>query len=96
MTTVYITKHGDGIWIHHLIPTAPEDRRRALAKTLFESGRTTDKETHFHPDVHTLALLAKGFEGHDPIEVLAEIDEAEIPEDRYFRNAWEFSNADPD
>ena len=73
----------------------PNDGREAdwwMAKVLFEASRTTDMETSFNFDVHTLAAIAAGLDGHRPLAVLAEIEFSDLPSDRYFRGAWEWSD----
>ena len=48
-----------------------------LTKTLFEISRTSDMTTHFDPAVHTR-------------EAIADTDVRSL--DRYFRDAWEWSD----
>ncbi len=63
-----------------------------LTKTLFELSRTTDKEGHFDPEVHTREAIAAGLEGHRPLSLLGECEDTDLPSDRYFRNAWEWED----
>jgi hypothetical protein len=63
-----------------------------LAKTLFALSRTTDMDTHFNPAVHTLEAIAAGISGHRALALTAECEDADLPTDRYFRNAWEWSD----
>lgn len=66
-------------------------RQHILAKNLFELSRTTDMTTHFNSTVHTLDAIAAGLPGHKPLSYLSccECDRADLPQDRYFREAWE-------
>ena len=73
----------------------PNDGREAdwwMAKVLFEASRTTDTTTRFDPNVHTLEAIATGLDGHRPLAVLDEIEFSDLPSDRYFRDAWEWSD----
>jgi len=63
-----------------------------LTKTLFELSRTTDTTTHFDPAIHTREAIAAGIEGHRALALLAECEDTDLPTDRYFRNAWEWSD----
>jgi hypothetical protein len=63
-----------------------------LTKTLFELSRTTDKTTHFDPAVHTREAIAAGISGHRALALTAECEDTDLPSDRYFRNAWEWSD----
>jgi hypothetical protein len=63
-----------------------------LTKTLFELSRTTDKTTHFDLAVHTREAIAAGIAGHRPLALLAECEDTDLPSDRYFRDAWEWSD----
>jgi len=65
-------------------------KRYNLEKHLFELSRTTDMESHFDPAVHTLEVIARGIEGHRPLAILGECDVSELPDDLYFRDAWEW------
>jgi len=61
-----------------------------LTKALFEHSRTTDREGHFNPEIHTRSVIADGILGHCALSLSAEIDDTELPTDRYFRDAWEW------
>ena len=63
-----------------------------LTKTLFELSRTTDLTTHFDPAVHTREAIAAGISGHRALALTAECEDTDLPSDRYFRNAWEWSD----
>ena len=63
-----------------------------LTKTLFELSRTTDMTTHFDPAVHTRDAIAAGISGHRALALTAECEDTDLPSDRYFRNAWEWSD----
>ena len=62
-----------------------------LTKSLFELSRTSDMTTHFDPSVHTRAAIAAGIAGHRALSLTAECEDSDLPADRYFRNAWEWS-----
>ena len=61
-----------------------------LTKTLFEHSRTTDRNGHFDPAVHTREAIAAGISGHRALSLTGEIDDADLPTDRTFRDAWEW------
>ena len=63
-----------------------------LTKTLFEMSRTTDTTTHFDRAIHTRAAIAAGISGHRALALTAECEDSDLPTDRYFRNAWEWSD----
>lgn len=63
-----------------------------LTKTLFELSRTTDTTTHFDPAVHTREAIAAGISGHRALALTAECEDTDLPSDRYFRGAWEWSD----
>ena len=63
---------------------------RKLTKTLFEISRTTDLTTKFDPAVHTRDAIAAGISGHRALSLTAEVEDSDIPNDRTFRNAWEW------
>ena len=63
-----------------------------LTKVLFELSRTTDMTTHFNPAVHTREAIAAGISGHRALALTGECDDTDLPTDRYFRNAWEWSD----
>ena len=69
-----------------------DDRNEAYAlnKMLFELSRTTDLESHFDPEVHTLERIASNLiDGHRPVRLLGDCLQSELP-DETFRNAWEW------
>lgn len=66
-----------------------QDRR--LPKSMFELSRTTDLDTHFDPLVHTLAAIAAGLPGHDPL-FWVEMEDTDLPADRTDRAKWEIHN----
>lgn len=90
MSKRYITTLPDGalgvISLNEDDPTGDE-----LARTLFSLSRSADKTTRFDPAIHTLSNIASGISGHAPLEY-HECDEDDLPADRYFRNAWEWSD----
>jgi hypothetical protein len=63
-----------------------------LTKTLFELSRTTDMDTHFDPMLHTRAAIAGGISGHRALALTGECDHTDLPSDRYFRGAWDWSD----
>jgi hypothetical protein len=63
-----------------------------LTKVLFELSRTTDMTTHFNPEIHTREAIAAGLEGHRALALTAECEDSDLPSDRYFRDAWEWSD----
>ena len=63
-----------------------------LTKTLFELSRTTDLEIHFDASIHTREAIAAGLDGHRPLSLLAECEDTDLPNDDYFRNAWEWED----
>ena len=63
-----------------------------LTKTLFELSRTTDMTTKFDASIHTRDAIAAGLDGHRALSVTAECEDTDLPTDRYFRNAWEWSD----
>ena len=63
-----------------------------LTKTLFEMSRTTDTTTHFDSAVHTRDAIAAGISGHRALALAGECEDSDLPSDRYFRNAWEWSD----
>ena len=90
MAKRYITTNADGtIAITQFSGSDPDDTR--LAKMLFALSRTTDMTTHFDPAVHTLAVIAAGISGHRALALTGECEDTDLPSDRYFRNAWEWS-----
>ena len=63
-----------------------------LTKALFELSRTTDMITHFDAAVHTRDAIAAGIAGHRALTIVGECEDTDLPTDRYFRNAWEWSD----
>jgi hypothetical protein len=77
----------------------------ALAKTMFEQSRNIhmelvdgilvkmhdDPNEHFDASIHTLAAIAAGIPGHFQL-ACREVQDTDLPSDRYFRNAWEWSD----
>tara|TARA_R100000458_G_C8186813_1_gene181901 strand:- start:437 stop:712 length:276 start_codon:yes stop_codon:yes gene_type:complete len=91
MAKRYITTQSDGTLAITEIAGDDADGSK-LTKTLFELSRTTDMTTHFDPDVHTREAIAAGLDGHRALSVTAECEDTDLPADRYFRNAWEWSD----
>ena len=89
MAKRYLTLGADG---GLNITEIPGDDPTKLAKTLFELSRTTDMTTHFDPSVHTLEAIAAGITGHRALALTAECEDTDLPSDRYFRGAWEWSD----
>jgi len=87
----YITLSADGIVAITRLNGADPDGTK-LTKLLFSLSRTTDKTTHFDPAIHTREAIAAGIAGHRALALIAEVDEGDIPTDRYFRDAWEWSD----
>jgi len=87
----YITTNTDNTISISAIVGSDADGSK-LTKTLFELSRTTDMTTHFDPAVHTRAAIAAGIAGHRALELTAECADTDLPSDRYFRNAWEWSD----
>jgi hypothetical protein len=83
-------KADDGVAILQIIGDDPDGHK--LAKCLFNASRTTDTTTHFDPAIHTLEAIASGLPGHRPHALLGECEDTDLPTDRYFRNAWEWSD----
>ena len=89
MPKVYLTNTADGkLAITYL---NGEDEVK-LTKVLFELSRTTDMLIHFDPEIHTREAIAAGLDGHRPVSLLAECEDTDLPNDHYFRNAWEWEN----
>ena len=63
-----------------------------LTKTLFEISRTSDMTTHFDPAVHTRDAIAAGISGHRALALTGECEDTDLPSDRYFRDAWTWSD----
>ena len=90
MAKRYITTNADNtISISQIIGSDADGVK--LTKTLFELSRTTDTTTHFDPGVHTRDAIAAGISGHRALALTAECEDTDLPTDRYFRNAWEWS-----
>ena len=47
---------------------------------------------HFDPAVHTREVIAAGISGHRALALVGECEDTDLPTDRYFRNAWEWSD----
>jgi hypothetical protein len=91
MAKKYITNNADGtISITSIIVDDADGS--ILTKTLFELSRTSDMTTHFDPAVHTREAIAAGISGHRALALTAECEDTDLPSDRYFRNAWEWSD----
>ena len=90
MVKRYIIPNADGtIAIFTIVGADPDGRK--LTKTLFAFSRTTDLTTHFDPAVHTREAIAAGISGHRALALTGECEDTDLPSDRYFRNAWEWS-----
>lgn len=90
MSKVFITRQEDGrIAVSSIIDDANESM---LAKVLFELSRTTDRTTLFNAEVHTREAIAAGIEGHNPLPIIGECENTDLPSDRYFRNAWDWED----
>ena len=91
MSKRYLTVTADGTLSITNIAKADPDGTK-LTKTLFELSRTTDLTTHFNPAVHTRDAIAAGISGHRALALAGECEDTDLPSDRYFRNAWEWSD----
>ena len=91
MVKRFITTNADGTIAVTEISGSDEDGLK-LTKVLFELSRTTDMTTHFDPAVHTRDAIAAGISGHRAMALTAECEDSDLPSDRYFRNAWEWSD----
>ena len=91
MAKRYITIGANGIVAVTSIVGDDADGNK-LTKTLFELSRTTDLTTHFDPAVHTREAIAAGISGHRALALTAECEDSDLPSDRYFRDAWEWSD----
>jgi hypothetical protein len=90
MAKRYVTTNADGtIAVTQFKASDPDDT--AMAHTLFELSRTSDMTTPFDAGVHTLAVIAAGISGHRALALAGECEDSDLPTDRYFRNAWEWS-----
>jgi hypothetical protein len=93
MSKRYLTINADGgLSVLSLVEKPGRDIETRLTKNLFEMSRTTDRETHFDPAIHTREAIAAGISGHRALTLLAECEDTDLPTDRYFRNAWEWSD----
>ena len=91
MAKRYLTIAADGnLSIIQIIGTDADGNK--LTKTLFEQSRTTDMATHFDPAVHTREVIAAGISGHRALALTGECEDTDLPSDRYFRDAWEWSD----
>ena len=91
MAKRYLTLEADGVLT--IIEIAGDDPDgNKLTKTLFELSRTTDMTAHFDPAVHTREAIAAGISGHRALALTGECEDTDLPADRYFRNAWEWSD----
>jgi hypothetical protein len=91
MVKRFITTNADGTIAVTQISGSDEDGLK-LTKILFELSRTTDFDTHFDPAVHTRDAIAAGISGHRALPLTGECEDTDLPSDRYFRNAWEWSD----
>ena len=91
MAKRYITIGADGIVAVTSIIGDDADGNK-LTKTLFELSRTSDLTTHFDPAVHTREAIAAGISGHRALALTTECEDSDLPADRYFRDAWEWSD----
>ena len=85
-----ITKADGGISVIAILNADLDGTK--LAKALFEHSRTTDMDTHFDPAVHTRDAIAAGLPGHRALSIDGEIEYTDLPTDRYFRDAWTWSD----
>ena len=91
MSRRYLTVAVDGRL--SIIQTAGDDPDGLkVTKALFELSRTTDMAGHFDPAVHTREVIAAGISGHRALALVGECEDTDLPTDRYFRNAWEWSD----
>ena len=90
MAKRYITTNADGTLSITQIVGDDVDGHK-LVKTLFALSRTSDT-TPFNPAVHTREAIAAGISGHRALALTAECEDSDLPTDRYFRNAWEWSD----
>jgi hypothetical protein len=91
MAKRYVTVAADGrIAITQILGDDPDGSK--VTKTLFELSRTTDVDIHFDVAVHTREAIAAGISGHRPLALLGECEDTDLPSDRYFRDAWEWSD----
>ena len=91
MSKRYLTISADGTLAITAVVGDDADGAK-LTKTLFELSRTSDLTTHFDPAVHTREAIAAGITGHRALALTGECEDTDLPSDRYFRNAWEWSD----
>ena len=93
MSKRYLTINEEGgLSVLQLAVNPGTDIEARLTKNLFEMSRTTDLETHFDPAIHTREAIAAGISGHRALALRAECEDTDLPSDRYFRDAWEWSD----
>ena len=93
MSKRYLAINADGsLSITQLTEIPGSDVDDRVTKNLFEISRTTDTETHFDPAIHTREAIAAGISGHRALALTGECEDTDLPSDRYFRNAWEWSD----
>ena len=91
MAKRYLTIGPDGnLFITQIVGDDPDGSK--LTKSLFEISRTSDMTTHFDPAVHTRDAIAAGISGHRALALAGECEDSDLPSDRYFRDAWEWSD----
>ena len=91
MSKRYLTTAADGrLSITQTVGEDPDGLK--ITKALFELSRTTDMTSHFDPVVHTREVIAAGISGHRALALVGECEDTDLPTDRYFRNAWEWSD----
>jgi prophage tail gpP-like protein len=91
MSKRFITTNADGTLAITTIGGDDADGVK-LAKSLFELSRTSDLTAKFDSAVHTREAIAAGITGHRALALTAECDDTDLPSDRYFRDAWEWSD----
>ena len=91
MAKRYLTLAADGrLSITEIVGTDADGSK--FTKILFGLSRTTDMTTHFDAAVHTREAIAAGLSGHRALALIAECEDTDLPTDRYFRDAWEWSD----
>ena len=91
MAKRFLTVTAEGtLSVTQVIGSDPDGSK--LSKALFELSRTTDTTTHYDPAIHTREAIAAGISGHRALALTAECEDTDLPTDRYFRNAWEWSD----
>ena len=91
MSIRYITEEPDGnVLITQMIGDDATGER--LTRSLFELSRTSDLTTPFDSAVHSRSQIARGLPGHRPLVLLGSCEQEALPADRYFRNAWKWSD----